>query len=109
MIKSMGDDPDVSTALPMGQAKKLIIRILNEGYFAIGTHAEAELAADRMTTNDVYNVLRYGVIDEPAEEGKHGDWCYRVHTKSMCVVVCFRSLTELAVVTAWRERRGRRS
>jgi len=38
-------------------------------------------------------------------EGKDlisGTWRYRIRTPEVCVVVAFRSETELVVVTAWR-------
>lgn len=109
MIKSMDDEPDVSKPLPPAQATKLIKSVLDDGCFVVGSHAEAELKNDGLVKTDVYNVLRYGVINQPAEPGKHGDWCYRVQTATICVVVCFRSTTEIKVVTAWRKVGTRRA
>lgn len=59
-----------------------------------------------MTSVDATNVLRGGGrIDDAEPHPKTGVWTYRVHTRRMCVVVAFRSTTELVVVTAWREKR----
>ncbi len=48
-------------------------------------------------------MLRAGTVD-PAEFEK-GCWRYRVRTQRIVVVIAFRSVTEIRVVTAWREKR----
>jgi hypothetical protein len=58
------------------------------------------MAKDDLTTTDVLTMLRGGVV-EPGEF-ERGSWRYRVRTARMCVVVTFRSESELRVVTAWR-------
>ena len=57
-----------------------------------------EMAKNDLTTIDVTNMLRGGVVD--AAEFENGSWRYRVRTSKMAVVV--RSESELRVVTAWR-------
>ena len=59
-----------------------------------------EMAKNDLTTIDVTNMLRGGVVD--AAEFENGSWRYRVRTSKMAVVVAFRSESELRVVTAWR-------
>jgi len=58
------------------------------------------LAKDDLETTDVLNMLAGGVV-EPGEF-ENGSWRYRIWTARMCVVIAFRSETELRVVTAWR-------
>ena len=86
------------------EAKKLILRILNEGYTVFSRHAEEELAKDDLTTVDAVNVLRAGKITEPAEL-ERDTWRYRVHTERMVVVVSFASESKLRIVTAWRKKK----
>jgi hypothetical protein len=66
-------------------------------------HAKKEMAKDRLTTQDLVNVLRAGVV-EPSEF-EHGSWRHRVKTNAICAVVVLVSETEAVVVTAWRIRR----
>lgn len=81
-------------------AKKRILAILASGSVAFSKHAEEELEKDGMNMVDASNILRGGVV-EPGEL-ERGSYRYRVRTPRMCVVVAFRSETELRVVTAWR-------
>ncbi len=85
-------------------ATRLIARIVREGSVAWSQHALAAMRDDSLTTVECVNVMRAGVVSEPGElEG--GSWRYRIHTQRICVVVAFRSDTELVVVTTWRRRR----
>jgi hypothetical protein len=61
------------------------------------------MADDQLTTVDCVNVMRAGAVTEPADF-ERGTWRYRIHTNRICVVVAFRSETEIVVVTAWRKR-----
>jgi hypothetical protein len=83
--------------------KRLIRDILKGGRFIYSKHAKDEMLADDLTTVDCENVLRGGVV-RPGEY-EHGTWRYRVETSKIAVVVAFRSVSELVVVTAWRSRR----
>ena len=83
-------------------ARQWIRRIIEEGTVTFSAHALEEMAKDGMTTVDCGNVLRGGGVEPP--ELERGSWRYRVRTSRMCVVVAFRSSTELKVVTAWGER-----
>ncbi|MDD5310086.1 MAG: DUF4258 domain-containing protein [Deltaproteobacteria bacterium] len=82
------------------EAGRLIREIVRNGSVAFTGHAFAEMAKDDLATTDVINMLRGGVV-EPAEF-ENGSWRHRVRTARICVVVAFRSATELRVVTAWR-------
>ena len=84
------------------EAKRRIRSILDTGVVVPSGHALEEMAKDSLTMVDCINVLRGGRV-EPAE-WERGSWRYRVRTARICVVVVFRSETELAIVTAWRER-----
>lgn len=83
-------------------AKRLLREILRAGRLTYSSHAKQELLADEITTLDVVNVLRGGVV-RPGEF-EHGSWRYRVETQRIAVVVAFRSELHLVVITAWRRR-----
>ena len=38
-------------------------------------------------------------------EYENGSWRYKVETDRMAVVICFRSKTQLVLVTAWRKKK----
>jgi len=85
-------------------AKKLIRKILDACDLVIpaGSHADEEMRNDNLILGDVINVLKGGVV-EPGEFVK-GTWRYQVRTSKIVVVVCFRSETEMRVVTCWRKK-----
>lgn len=85
--------PDAATAL--------IHAIARSGDVGWGDHAIKALAARKLQTPDCVNVLRCGSVADHADL-EHGTWRYRIQTNRICVVVAFRSDTELSVVTAWR-------
>ena len=58
---------------------------------------------DGLTTPDVLNVVRAGIV-EPSEL-ERGSWRHRVKTNSIYVVVVLVAEREAVVVTAWRIRR----
>jgi hypothetical protein len=80
-------------------ARKLLRDILETGRVDISPHAWTEMANDGLTAQDVYGVLRGGVV-EP--EFERGSWRHRVRQGKTYVVVTFRSETWTIVVTAWR-------
>jgi uncharacterized protein DUF4258 len=82
--------------------KRLIREILENGSTTFSGHALKEMKKDNLTTQDIVNVLRGGIV-EPGEE-QSGTWRYRIRTpKGFYVVVAFCSETELRIVTAWRK------
>jgi hypothetical protein len=83
-------------------ARKLLREILATGRLWYSGHAQDEMARDQLTTLDVVNVLRAGVV-EPSEL-ERGSWRHRVKTNRICVVVVLRSEMEAVVVTTWRIR-----
>ena len=95
----MGEGLHVNAAT----ARKLLRQVLASGTFTLSGHARKEMAKDRLTTPDVVNVLRAGVV-EPSEF-ENGSWRHRVKTNTICVVVVLVSEVETVVVTAWRIRR----
>lgn len=88
--------------LDNAKAKRLITSILGGGMVSFTGHALKEMARDSMNEQDCVNVLRGGWVE--FSEIIQGTWRYRTRTREMCVVVAFRSETELAVVTAWRNK-----
>ncbi len=95
---SVGFDP--GQPLKPADAKKLVRRILEDGFVGFTQHALDELARDGMTTVDAVNVLRAGVVHDP--EWENGSWRYRAETQRFCVVFEFETEEECLVVTAWR-------
>jgi len=89
--------------LEPNRARRLIRDILAKGSVSFSGHSEKAPADDDLSTVDAVNVLRGGAV-EPAEF-ENGSWRYRVRTRRMAVVIVFRSESEIAVVTAWREKR----
>jgi hypothetical protein len=101
----MVSEPDVSDQLSGAKGRELARKILREGSTVFTRHARQEMEKDDLLETDVVNAISGGLITEPGELGHRGDWCYRIRTERMTVVLMFRSTTELVVVTAWRERR----
>ena len=85
------------------KARKLLREILVSGTLTFSGHAKKEMVKDNLTTQDVVNVLRAGVV-EPSEL-EQGSWRHRVKTNAICVVVVLVSEREAVVVTNWRIRR----
>lgn len=81
-------------------AKKLIKEILKSSEAAMSRHALEEMEKDNLIVGDIINVIRGGIVEEG--EFENGSWRYRVRTAKIVAVVCFRSETELRVVTCWR-------
>ena len=93
-----------SKALPKGQARKLISKILKDGLVGFADpHLYNAMKDDVMSEVDVTNVLRGGQIVEEAE-WENEAWRYRLHTPKFCVVVEFTSETSLVVITTWRKK-----
>lgn len=97
--------PDISEQLPGAQALRLAKMIIREGSVVFTRHAREEMEKDDLLETDAVNTISGGVINEPGELGHRGDWCYRVRTSRATVVILFRSVEEMVVVTAWREQR----
>jgi hypothetical protein len=81
-------------------AKALLGEILEKGRVDISPHAWKEMQDDGIGVQDVYQVLRGGVV-EPAEFTNQS-WRYRVRQGRRFVVVTFRSESWTVVVTVWR-------
>ncbi|MFN2445476.1 MAG: DUF4258 domain-containing protein [Vicinamibacterales bacterium] len=82
------------------EARKLMREIVATGTVAFSDHAIHELTKDNLTQADAVNAIKAGAV-EPAEF-ERGSWRYRVHTVRVWIVVVFRSVTHLVVVTAWK-------
>ena len=85
-------------------ATALIHEIARNGDVAWSQHATDALVGRTLSTVDCVNVMRCGAVTTPPSL-EHDTWRYRVQTNRICVVVGFRSETELVVVTAWRIKR----
>jgi len=100
-VSARADAAFSDEALTPDQAAALARAILRDGVVAWSSQALKDMRSQRLTTADCHNVLRRGVSD-PGELVRGGRQ-YRVHTYRACVVVMFRSRTELAVVSVWRK------
>ena len=101
MAQGTGDP--CSGPLKPQRAKRLILEILKSGVTTASPHALDEMAKDDLSMVDCVNVLRAGVVEVP--ELERSSWRYRVRTPQIFVVVAFRSMTEIVIVTAWRVKR----
>jgi hypothetical protein len=95
--------PVLEEPLTAQAAKRLIREILKNETNVMSGHALDEMEKDNLIVGDIINVLRGGVVDAP--EFENGSWRYHVRTQRIEVVVCFRSETEIRVVTCWRMKR----
>src|SRR5688500_11989161 len=100
IMSSTTDGTLMTEPLAPDIATKLIKQMIREGAVSWSDHVKEELIKDDLSTGDCLNVLRAGAVTEPADF-ERGTWRYRVRTNRMCVVVAFRSETELRIVTAW--------
>ena len=85
-------------------AKALMRRILSEGEVRFSVHALEQMAEDGfgpVSKIDAINVIRGGVVD--SVDFEKNTWRYRVSTARISVVVAFRGMSTLAVVTVWRK------
>jgi hypothetical protein len=90
----------VKEPLDSGAAGRLIRHILAVGVVRFSSHTLDEMRKDGLTTPDVLNILRSGVVEAP--ELERGTWRYRMRGRAAYVVVAFRSELSLIVVTTWR-------
>lgn len=89
--------------MDVAKARKLLREILASGTLTYSGHAKKEMEKDILTTQDVVNVLRAGVVGP--SEFENGSWRHRAKTNTICVVVTLVSEREAVVVTTWRIRR----
>jgi hypothetical protein len=101
------DHLDVTKRLGSVQALKLAQKVLRAGNVAFSKHARQEMEHDDVSEPEVVNAIRLGQIYDPADF-ERGSWRYRVRAESLCVVIAFRTVDELRIVTVWRIP-GRRS
>ena len=82
-------------------ARKLAKEIVETGSVGFFSHAEDEMAKDKLDATDVTNVLRGGAYSEA--EWENGEWRHHVFMQRIVVAIQFESEIVLMVVTAWRE------
>ena len=87
---------------PFGEntAKRLIRDCLARGHVRWTNHATERLLERGLTTGDCVNALKSGAVD-PAE-WENGTWRYRVRAGEITVVIAFRDVRALTVITAWK-------
>jgi hypothetical protein len=67
------------------------------------SHARREMAKDKLDENDIINLLRRGLVQEP--EWENGEWRYQVKQQEMTAVLSFHeNPDQTVVVTVWRHR-----
>jgi hypothetical protein len=103
-----GDPPDPPVAEPLSEplnpiiARNLARYILEWGVAGFSRHSFEEMDDETppLTQVDVVNVIRAGTYRAP--EFVNGSWRYRIETQKIAVVIAFRGVQELRVVTTWR-------
>jgi len=95
---------DILSRLNRVQARKLLSEILNADTNAISLskHCRKELAHDNLTTVDLLNVLKAGLIYTDPEL-VNGTYRYRVETEKIIVVITFMHQNCIRCITAWRK------
>jgi len=69
----------MNAPLDEGSVRRLTRAILARGVVRFSRHALDEMSKDELTTPDVLNALRSGVVETPDLE--RGSWRYRVRTR----------------------------
>ncbi|MEK7330802.1 MAG: hypothetical protein AAB113_08365 [Candidatus Eisenbacteria bacterium] len=95
-------NPPFEEPLAPDVAQRLARHILHTGGAFVSRHARERMRRDQIEPTDWGHVLRAGWVMQG--EWEHGSWRYQVRTQHVTVVVTFRSLAELVIVTAWRNR-----
>lgn len=91
--------PPFAEPLAPDVAQRLVRHIHATGGVVVSRHAAERIARHRLKSKDWEHALRAGWV--LAGEWEHGSWRYQVRTQNVTVVVTFRSLAELVVVTVW--------
>ena len=86
---------------PLGEqtAKQLIRECITRGHVNWTNHALHRCSERGLTTVDCVNALRAGAVG-PAE-WENGTWRYRVRAGKITVVIAFRDVRALTVITVW--------
>lgn len=96
---------DIESKLSPNQARKILTEILNRAgtsKITFSRHCRDEMKKDSLTTVDVFNVLKAGLIyEEP--EWTRGTYRYRVETDRIIVVIAFSQSHYVRCITAWRK------
>ena len=88
--------------LSAAEARKLAKEIIATGSVGFTSHAEKEMAKDKLDAVDVINVVRGGAYSEA--EWENGAWRHQAFTQKIVVVIEFENESELTVITAWRKK-----
>lgn len=95
--------------LNKNEARKLLIKMMaNDCKILFTDHAIKELKNDDLDRVDAINILSSSaskIVDEP--EQKNGNWRYRVITEKICVVIEFKSVNGILVITVFRMKRSK--
>ncbi len=92
-------NPPFEEPLAPDVAQRLVRHILATGGVVLSRHAAERIARHGLETKDWEHALGAGWV--LTGEWENGSWRYQVRTQTVTVVVTFRSLAELVVVTAW--------
>jgi hypothetical protein len=86
---------------PFGEntAKRLIRDCIACGHVNWSDHATKRCLERGLTTGDCVNALKAGTVD-PAEL-ENGTWRYPVRAGRITVVIAFRDVRTLTVITVW--------
>lgn len=97
----MNDDAPFNPPLRAHEARRIIQNVLARGHtITFIPHAYQAMDDDGLEEIDCVNVLRGGQVDEA--EWENGGWRHHVRTSRICLIVEFRSPTQVVVITVWR-------
>lgn len=93
---------DVGGPLTAKQARDLAGSIVRSesGEVRFSGHALKRMKERRVSEADIRNVLRFGTAFEDGCE--NGTWRYRMETRKFRIVIAFRSVQSLVIVTVVR-------
>lgn len=95
-------NPPFGEPLAPEVTQRLIRHIHATGTMVVSDHATERMARHKLEPRDLEHAFHAGWV--LAGEWEHGSWRDQVRTQRVTVVVTFRSLAELVVVTAWGKR-----
>ena len=97
------------------EAVDLLRRCLEDGEAKHGRHFREELAKERLSYEDAWNVLLRGrIFDPPEQDIKTGEWKYRVEGRDpggkwLAIVFAFKTVEMVFLITVFSiEARGKK-
>jgi hypothetical protein len=97
------------------EAVDLLRHCLEDGEVKHGKHFREELAKEKLSYEDAWNVLQRGqIFDPPEEDIRTGEWKYRIEGREaggkwIAVIFCFKTVETVFLITVFSiEARGKK-